>query len=65
MDVHEYSYLNLYLEVDIRRGWNAQETLPRVLTILYNGRKIHLQPYWMMEFWIKIGVEDSLELKIS
>lgn len=23
MDVHEYSYLNLYLDVDIRRGWNA------------------------------------------
>ncbi|KAK1387210.1 hypothetical protein POM88_015388 [Heracleum sosnowskyi] len=34
----------------IRASWNSPESLPMKLKISYNGQKIHLQPFWMMEF---------------
>lgn len=34
----------------IRREWNSPSRLPRKMKIPYNGQKIHLQPFWMLEF---------------
>ncbi|KAK1383249.1 hypothetical protein POM88_020984 [Heracleum sosnowskyi] len=35
---------------EIRSSWNSRDSLPRKLKIPYNEQRIHLQPYWMMEF---------------
>ncbi|KAK1385076.1 hypothetical protein POM88_022811 [Heracleum sosnowskyi] len=34
----------------IKASWNKPEALPRILRVPSTGKKIHLQPYWMMEF---------------
>ncbi|KAK1401562.1 hypothetical protein POM88_001167 [Heracleum sosnowskyi] len=49
------------------RCWNKLEALPRILRVPSTGKKIHLQPCWMMEFKDKdnyrrfFGMEDQLD----
>ncbi|KAK1369879.1 hypothetical protein POM88_035971 [Heracleum sosnowskyi] len=51
---------------EIRSSWNSPDCLPRKLKIPFNGQRIHLQPYWMMEFKDEKGcrrffrIEDQL-----
>ncbi|KAK1384419.1 hypothetical protein POM88_022154 [Heracleum sosnowskyi] len=51
----------------IKASWNKPEALPRILRVPSTGKKIHLQPYWMMEFKDKdncrrfFRMEDQLE----
>jgi hypothetical protein len=51
----------------IKASWNKPEALPRMLRVPSTGKKIHLQPYWMMEFRDKdncrrfFRMEDQLE----
>ncbi|KAK1383977.1 hypothetical protein POM88_021712 [Heracleum sosnowskyi] len=51
----------------IKASWNKPDALPRVLKVPQSGKKIHLQPYWMMEFRDRdncrrfFRIEDQLE----
>ncbi|KAK1385868.1 hypothetical protein POM88_023603 [Heracleum sosnowskyi] len=51
----------------IKASWNKPEALPRILRVPSTGKKIHLQPYWMMEFKDKdncrrfFRMEDQLD----
>ncbi|KAK1401887.1 hypothetical protein POM88_001492 [Heracleum sosnowskyi] len=51
----------------IKASWNKPGALPRVLKVPQTGKKIHLQPFWMMEFRDKdncrrfFRIEDQLE----
>ncbi|KAK1383707.1 hypothetical protein POM88_021442 [Heracleum sosnowskyi] len=51
----------------IKASWNKPEALPRMLRVPSTGKKIHLQPYWMMEFKDKdncrrfFRMEDQLD----
>ncbi|KAK1397852.1 hypothetical protein POM88_007715 [Heracleum sosnowskyi] len=51
----------------LKASWNKPEALPRILRVPSTGKKIHLQPYWMMEFKDKdncrrfFRMEDQLE----
>ncbi|KAK1360661.1 hypothetical protein POM88_045135 [Heracleum sosnowskyi] len=51
----------------IKASWNKPEALPRMLRVPSTGKKIHLQPYWMMEFKAKdnyrrfFRMEDQLD----
>ena len=51
----------------IRESWANEDVLPRKLTIPYTGQKIHLEPFWMMEFRDETGqrrffrMEDQLK----
>ncbi|KAK1372213.1 hypothetical protein POM88_028406 [Heracleum sosnowskyi] len=51
----------------IKASWNKPGALPRALKVPQSGKKIHLQPYWMMEFRDKdncrrfFRIEDQLE----
>ncbi|KAK1379096.1 hypothetical protein POM88_025840 [Heracleum sosnowskyi] len=51
----------------VKASWNKPNALPRTLKVPQTGKKIHLQPYWMMEFRDKdncrrfFRIEDQLE----
>ncbi|KAK1373001.1 hypothetical protein POM88_029194 [Heracleum sosnowskyi] len=51
----------------IKASWNKPEALPRMLRVPSTGKKIHLQPFWMMEFKDKdncrrfFRMEDQLD----
>ncbi|KAK1355814.1 hypothetical protein POM88_049070 [Heracleum sosnowskyi] len=51
----------------IKASWNKPEALPKMLRVPSTGKKIHLQPYWMMEFKDKdncrrfFRMEDQLD----
>ncbi|KAK1373280.1 hypothetical protein POM88_029473 [Heracleum sosnowskyi] len=51
----------------IKASWNKPEALPRMLRVPSTRKKIHLQPYWMMEFKDKdncrrfFRMEDQLD----
>ncbi|KAK1397669.1 hypothetical protein POM88_007532 [Heracleum sosnowskyi] len=51
----------------VKASWNKPDALPRTLKVPQTGKKIHLQPYWMMEFRDKdncrrfFRIEDQLE----
>ncbi|KAK1384073.1 hypothetical protein POM88_021808 [Heracleum sosnowskyi] len=51
----------------IKASWNKPNALPRTLKVPQTGNKIHLQPFWMMEFRDKdncrrfFRIEDQLE----
>jgi hypothetical protein len=51
----------------LKASWNKPEALPRMLRVPSTGKKIHLQPYWMMEFKDKdncrrfFRMEDQLD----
>ncbi|KAK1365850.1 hypothetical protein POM88_041411 [Heracleum sosnowskyi] len=51
----------------IKASWNKPEALPMMLRVPSTGKKIHLQPYWMMEFKDKdicrrfFRMEDQLD----
>ncbi|KAK1356672.1 hypothetical protein POM88_049928 [Heracleum sosnowskyi] len=51
----------------IKASWNKPGALPRVLKVPQTGKKIHLHPFWMMEFRDKdncrrfFRIEDQLE----
>lgn len=48
---------------DIRKSWNTKGALPRVLSIPYIRRKIHMQPYRMMEFPDQDGCRRFFRIK--
>ncbi|KAK1356235.1 hypothetical protein POM88_049491 [Heracleum sosnowskyi] len=56
---------------EIRSNWNSPDCLSRKLKIPFNRQRIHLQPYWMMEFKDEKGcrrffrIEDQLSKVIN
>ena len=53
---------------EIRQSWRDPNALPRVLTIPKTGDRVHLKPYWLMEFRDEKGdrrffrIEDQLKI---
>ena len=51
----------------VKASWNKPDALPRVLKVPQSGKKVHLQPFWIMEFRDKdncrrfFRMEDQLE----
>ncbi|KAK1394491.1 hypothetical protein POM88_013547 [Heracleum sosnowskyi] len=51
----------------IKASWNKPNALPKTLKVPQTGKKIHLQPFWMMEFREKdncrrfFRIEDQLQ----
>ena len=35
---------------EIRNSWRGPNALPRVLSIPFTEDRVHLRPYWIMEF---------------
>ncbi|KAL8148135.1 hypothetical protein AgCh_005472 [Apium graveolens] len=48
---------------EIKNRWRGPNALPRVLTIPFTRDRVHLRPYWMMEFKDEKGIRRFFRLE--
>ena len=71
---HSLKDLDFFIEIEeihFLRSIRAKDALPKTLIIPYTGKRVHLRPYWLMEFMDDKGVrrffrlEDQLSISIN
>ena len=50
-------------KIEELRSIRAKDALPKTLIIPYTGRRVHLRPYWLMEFIDDKGVRRFFRLE--